>query len=221
MELHVRFTVDATYCQRALDELGSMLTSQERAFLRRWHHRFPAAALVRGLCIFGIAVCTVGIGLSAFNALGCGLHETMTPTLWMLAFLLFLAAFESLRRSSEKLLNWMHVRTLERAGRRGPQRAMRFVRQARHHAPFEAGYSLQGDLLTYSRFKDGHWQHVWHRHLAKHCKHGMAIQGDYVIAIFARDTALFPSIVVLSNGSDELPAALNALGLHTTRLETN
>jgi hypothetical protein len=138
----------------------------------------------------------------------------------MSAFLLFIVAFETLRRFSEKLSNWMHARTLERAGRRGPLRAVRFIRQARRLVPFEADFSLQGDLLTYSRNKDGRWQHAWHRQMTKFCQHGVAMQSPHVIAIFARSCALFPSVVILSDGSDELPLALSALGLRTVQFET-
>lgn len=197
-----------------------MLTRQECAFLQRWHDRLPSAALVRGLCVFGTVVCAFGFGLSAFEVFSAGSHATRFFILWMSVFLIFIVAFETMRRLSEKLSEWIHVRTLERAGRRGPVRAVRFIRQARRLVPFEADFSLQGDLLTYSRNKDGRWQHAWHRQLTKFCQYGVAMRGHHVIAIFARSTALFPSVVILSNGSDELPLALNALGLRTVQIET-
>jgi hypothetical protein len=210
MDLHVRFAVDPGHCQRALDEVGAMLVRQERAFLQRWYGRWPSAALVRGLSVFGMVVSGVGLGLSAMTNL----------TRWMPIFLVFIVAFEALRRFSEKLLGWMYARSMERAGRRGPLRAVRFVRPALRLAPFDADFSMQGDLLTYSRNKDGRWEKAWHRHLAKFSRHGVAMQGHHVIAIFARSTALFPSVVILSDGSDELPLALRALGLRTVWFET-
>ncbi len=50
--------------------------------------------------------------------------------------------------------------------------------------------------------------------------HVRFMQGHYVIAIFANSTSLFPSIVILSNGSHELPLALSALGFSTVKIET-
>jgi hypothetical protein len=87
------------------------------------------------------------------------------------------------------------------------------VRAARRLVPFELDYDLKGDLLVYSRGKDGAWRLVWHRVLRKFQPHGLAVQSASVTAIFRRPSSLVPSVVILQQSREWPATVLREIGI--------
>ena len=205
--MSARFIVDAAHCQRAEDELCAMLQRQEHAFHERWYRGNWFRRVPRILRVIGIALSLLGLTLCLFLRTG---DPNPQSSAWAVTiFCAFALFFIFLPRLTRRVQSW----SLRMADKRARRNAKRLVRIAWRLVPFEANYDLRGDLLVYTRGKDGEWQIGWNRKLSKFRDHGLVIQGRSVTAIFRRHSSLLPSVVILQDTPDWLGHALHGLGM--------
>jgi hypothetical protein len=210
METKIRFMVDAAHCNRAADELNAILREQERAFVTRWHSSKLMSAAVKtaraagmSLSVLGLALCS---GLLYFDTRSWSTQ----PSIWFIpTFVAVFPIFLFQPRIERRVREW----SLGRADRRARRNAERAVRAARRLAPFEADYDLKGDLLVYSRGKDGAWRLTWSRMLRKFQPRGVAFQSASVTAIFRRSSSLVPSLVILQQSREWPASVLRGIGI--------
>jgi hypothetical protein len=213
METNTRFTVDATHCQRAEDELYAMLLRQDVAFAARWQSG-PAANVVFKIArVAGLLASLTGVALTlAFLVLGSP-SWAVPPDPWYLpifgAALVFFLVLPRIRPSLQASVRAWAQRVSEKSCRR---HAQRMVRDARRFAPFDAHYACKGSLLVYSREKDSQ-KIVWRRDLLKYRQRGLALRGTSVTAIFRRPGSFYPSVVILQDSSDWLTHVLQDAGI--------
>lgn len=217
MEANIRFTVDASHCQRAEEELYAMLLRQDLAFAARWQAGFSSIGNVgfKILRAAGILVSLLGLALTlTFYVLGTP-EWAVPPAPWCLPFfgasLVFFCWMPRLRPALQSSVGAWARRVSENSCRR---HAQRFVRNARRFAPFEAHYDFNGSLLTYSRDKDGR-RIVWQRDLRKYRDRGLAVRGANVTAIFRRPGSFFPPMVILQDSPDWLTPVLQEAGIQS------
>jgi hypothetical protein len=210
METKIRFIVDAAHCQRAADELNAILREQERAFVTRWHSSKLISAAVKTARAVGMSASALGLALCTFLLYFDTRSWSTQPSIWFSP--IFVAIFLVLLFQppiGRRIREW----SLGKADRRARRNAERAVRAARRLAPFELDYDLKGDLLVYSRGKDGAWRLVWHRVLRKFQPHGLAVQSASVTAIFRRPSSLVPSVVILQQSREWPATVLREIGI--------
>jgi hypothetical protein len=210
MEGKTRFIVDAAHCQRAADELNAILRQQERAFVARWHSSKLISAAVKTARTVGMSASVLGLALCTALLYFDTRSWSTQPSIWFIpifvAFFLVLLFQPPIGR---RIREW----SLGKADRRARRNAERAVRAARRLAPFELDYDLKGDLLVYSRGKDGAWRLVWHRVLRKFQPRGLAVQSASVTAIFRRPSSLVPSVVILQQSREWPATVLREIGI--------
>ena len=215
MNAHCRFTVDTALCDRAVDDLYAILRYQEFAFIERWYSGWFATTGIKALRIVGGLLSLFGLALCLLFALAEPLLLGDPRTLFaIVAFVGFVAVFFYIDRLHPTMKAW----SLARADKRSRRHADKLVSIARKLAPFEANFDLQGDLLVYSRGKNDAWIEAWNRKLGKFRRRGLAMHTANVTAVFRRPRSLFPSIVILRDGSDWLSQALQAIDFPATAL---
>jgi hypothetical protein len=210
METQTRFIVDAAHCQRAADELSAILSEQERAFVTRWYSSKLMNAAVKtaraagmSLAVFGLTLCA---GLLYFDTRSWSTQ----PSIWFIpTFVAFFLVLLFQPRIGRRFREW----SLWRADRRARRNAERAVRAARRLAPFEADYDLKGDLLVYSRGKDGAWRLAWSRMLRKFQPRGLAVQSASITVIFRRPLSLMPTVVILQQSREWPASVLGEIGI--------
>lgn len=208
METRCRFTVDTALCERAAADLYSILRHQEFAFIERWYSGWLATTGVKALRIIGGLLSLFGLALCLLFAFAEPLLLREPHTLFAIAaFIGFVALFFYIDRFHPTMKAW----SLALADKRSRRHAEKLVSIARKLAPFEANFDLHGDLLIYSRGKNDEWREAWNRRLSKFRRRGLAIHAANVTAVFRRRGSLFPSIVILRDGSDWLSRALHAI----------
>jgi hypothetical protein len=210
METKTRFIVDASHCQRAADELSGILREQERAFAARWHSGKLMSTAVKTARAVGMSLAVLGLALCAGLLYFDTRSWSTQPSFWFIPT--FVALFLALLlqpRLGRHTREW----SLGLADRRARRNAERAVRGARRLAPFEADYDLKGDLLVYSRGKDGAWRLIWSRMLGKFQPRGLAIQSASVTVIFRRPSSLIPSIVILQQSREWPASVLREIGI--------
>ena len=85
---------------------------------------------------------------------------------------------------------------------------------ARKRAPFQAQYSIKGDLIAYFCGKNDNWQQLWSRRLK-----GYAILGQHVAVLFRKPTSLYPMMLIMHEGDEAMKAVLQGLDLPHRKLE--
>jgi hypothetical protein len=219
MEANTRFTIDAAHCQRAEDELFTMLLRQDLAFQARWQFNSTANVAFNIARWAGIFASLFGLALTlAFLVLGSP-SWAVPPDPWHLplfgAGLVVFWLLPRLRPSLQASLQTWARRLSEKSSR---WQAARFVRGARRLAPFEAHYDFNGSLLIYSREK-GSRQIVWRRDLLKFRDRGLALRGTRVTAIFRSARSFDPPVVILQDNSDWLTRVLQETGIACVHVE--
>ena len=139
------------------------------------------------------------------------------PEPWTIPlFIAFIAVFVFQPQLTARIGEW----SLRQADKRARRHANKGLRQARKLAPYEADYDLKGDLLVYSRTKDGEWRFAWFQTLGKFRGRGIAIQGESITAVFDRPSSLMPSILILQRGRDWTGQVLQEVGVTLERTNT-
>jgi hypothetical protein len=210
METKTRFMVDAACCQRAADELNAILREQERAFVTRWHSSKLTRAVVKTARAAGMLLSVLGLALCVALRYFDTRSWSTQPSLWFIPiFVAFIPVFLFQPGIERRVLEW----ALGRADRRARRNAERAVRAARRLAPFAADYDLKGDLLVYSRGKDGAWRLAWSRMLGKFQARGLAIQSASITVVFRRRSSLIPSVVILQQNPEWPASVLREIGI--------
>jgi hypothetical protein len=210
METKTRFMVDAAYCQRAADELNAILREQERAFVTRWHSSKLTGAVVKTARVAGMLLAVLGLALCVALRYFDTRSWSTQPSLWFIPiFVAFIPVFLFQPAIERRVLEW----SLGRADRRARRNAERAVHAARRLAPFAADYDLKGDLLVYSRGKDGAWRLAWSRMLGKFQPRGLAIQSASITVLFRRRSSLIPSLVILQQNPEWPASVLHEIGI--------
>lgn len=209
-ELQFRLHVDAAHCDRAAEGLRAMAIFQYRSQVRRyenvgWFGRTRAVLLKLAPAIAALLV------VAACIAVGIGVVErTARVVFFGLAAVLLLEAvvFVRISRQPDGARTWLRTRFETFFGNRAAAQ-MRKVRQA---TPFEGVYDLRGDLLAYSRVKDGQWTPRWHRRLGKFRARGVALRTSGMLVVFSKPGSVVPAILVLTTDDGAVAAALREQG---------
>jgi hypothetical protein len=210
MEAKTRFTVDAVHCQRAADELYEMLWRQEREFLERYNSLGLVKRVPRVLSVLGLLLSIVALLLCVASLAFDSSMWWRRPETWAIPLFIALAVmFIFSARLRDRLQSW----AFRVAQRRARRRADKLVKVARNLAPYEADFDVKGDLLVYSRGKEGDWQLAWSRKLSKFRTRGVAVQASNVTAIFRKPRSFVPSIVILQTDPAWVREALQSAGL--------
>jgi hypothetical protein len=210
MEAKTRFTVDAVHCQRAADELYDMLWQQEREFLERYYSLGLVKKVPRVLSVLGLLLSIVALLLCVASLAFDSYMWWRRPEAWAIPLFIALALmFVFFARLRDRLQAW----TFQVVQRRARRRADKLVKVARKLAPYEAEFDVKGDLLVYSRGKDGNWQLAWSRKLSKFRNKGVAMQASSVTAIFRKRRSFVPSVVILQIDPTWVSEALQDAGV--------
>jgi len=210
METKIRFTVDADCCARAIEELYAMLLRQEVAFRDRWRANARIQFAQNFLRVVGMVLSLVGLGLAVWMLTQSRLSAYKISLVAI--FIAFFAILNFLPRWLPRLQSW----TARRSENRCRRRAQKSFKGALKLVPYEAEYDVKGDLVVYSRGKDGEWNVAWHRKLSKFRERGMALQSPNLTVIFRKPNSFLPEILILCGAQDWAGELLREVGISTT-----
>ena len=210
METKTRFTVDLDHCRRAADELYDIFRAQERVFVARWRLEGRLRVVVKIARALGMMLSLLGLILVCTLRFFDTRSWSTQPALWYIPlFLAFIVVMVFQPQLAARVREWSQRRSDNQARRLADKR----LRAARRLAPYEADYDLKGDLLIYTRCKDGEWRLAWFRALGKYRARGLAVQADSITAVFRRPSSLVPSILILQSDRDWTGQVLREAGV--------
>lgn len=197
--------IDSDQLDRVEQECFELLYQQRLRYNERW---FASMLVTRGipfLRLLGLSVSIFGLALSAFYLLyPSTCPKGFSAEGFLLFFILGSVLFYFLPRINARYHAW-----LKQLGQGGSRRmARRVVAQARKQVPFDAQYEINGDLIRYSRGRDGQWQQAWSRKLK-----GFALVGRNAVLLFRKPTSLIPTMLILHQDPEAMASILTGLGL--------
>ena len=209
-ELQFRLHVDAAHCDRAAQGLRTMAIHQYRSQVRRfeaigWFERMRAVLvkLSPAIAVLLLVLAVVAGSLGAMQRTSRGVLFGLTVLLLLeaIVFVLITLRFQGTN-------TWVRTRFETWFG----NRALAHMRKARQAAPFEAVYDLRGELLAYSRVKDGQWTLRWHRQLGKYRARGVCLRTPGLLVVFPKPGSVVPVVLVLTADDDTVAPAFRAQG---------
>ena len=208
-EWQFRLRVDEAHCERAAQGLRCMAQHQFRAQVERnervaWFKRLQQVArkIARPLAVL--------VFIAALVAARSGWQDQAARTIWFGLAAVLVAegmALWLLPRRADRIRAALRERFATFFG----NRAAAMLRKARRAAPFEAVYDLRGEQLTYSRIEKGQWAQHWHRQLGKFRARGVVLQTPGLLAVFPKPAAVVPAMIILTDESGGMAAAIRAL----------
>jgi len=197
--------VDSEQLDRVEQECSELLYQQRLSYNERW---YSSLLFTRGILFLrglGLSLSLIGIALNVYYLIDPG---SCPRWLFAEAYLLFFVVMGVFFYVLPRIQARIHAR-FKTAGRRGSQKlARRMVAQARKLLPFDAKVELTGDLISYSRGKDGQWKQIWSRK-----PKGFAVLGRNVALLFRKPTSLIPTMLVLHRDPEAMEPVLKHLGL--------
>ena len=209
-ELQFRLPVDTAHCDRAAQGLRAMAIFQYRSQVRR-HEGIGWLRRTRAVLVKLSPAIAVLLFVSAFIAGSiANVERSSRVAFFGLAVLLLLEAivFVLLTLRFQGTNTWVRTRFETWFG----NRALAHMRKARQAAPFEAVYDLRGELLAYSRIKDGQWTLRWHRQLGKYRARGVCLRTPGLLVVFPKPGSVVPVVLVLTADDDTVAPAFRAQG---------
>jgi hypothetical protein len=199
--------VDAALLDRVESECDAILWHQRQRYNQHWYQSRQFTRVTTGLRIFGLVVSGLGIAVSLYY-LVC--RQFLPQWLFLVFFVLAGIFFLFLPKLQARI-----VRRMQKAGRPACRRmARRYVGRARKRAPFEAEYTIRGDLVSCYREKDGLHKQAWSRRIR-----GYVFVGEHVALVFRKPSSLFPRMLILGSDPEALAAALDDLGIEHGRID--
>jgi hypothetical protein len=206
VESRIRLAVDAAYIERATEELFAMLLHQENGFRERWYGSPGFQRLQKVLRGVGLGVTLLGLALCLWYVIE--IRRSLFIEFSLALFIAFALIFFFVPQLLFKVRAW----GARQSELRCRTRARKVFRPALKLAPFEAEYDLKGDLVVYSRCKNGEWNVAWHRKLSKF-RTGVAMQSGRMTAIFRKPRSFLPAVVILHERPDQIGEVLSAAGI--------
>lgn len=195
--------VDSGFLEKVEQECYQILLKQRLLYNERWYSSTIFQKTISILRLTGGLFSILGVLVSVFYLV----YPSVCPK-WFLAelyVLFFIIAglfFYFLPRIQARML----PRLKNSGGKICRFMARRSVATAKKLVPYEAEYTIEGDLTTYCRGKDGGRQQVWSRRLK-----GFAILGKHATLFFRKPTSLQPTILILHGDNEILESVLTEL----------
>lgn len=203
MKLKIKNDIDHSFIDRAEEEAFQILLNQNLSFSARWNSKVRPILRKLGmlLSLFGMmfsifVIASIG---PEFRASVC-LDSSMAKLMWYALFCAVLFfIFYFLPNSKDYRPSWskkLAIKTCQRSARQ-------CVKNAKSAAPFEAEYEVNGDSISYYRWKDNIRELVWTKKFK-----GIAIHGTLVTLFFNKWTSVSPIMVILHQNFDEFEPVL-------------
>jgi len=197
--------IDKALLDQVEVECFEMLYQQRLLYNERWLSALLFIKTHSVLRLLGLVLSMLGVLLSVFYLVyPSACPKWFFAEAYLLLFILSGVLFYYLPRIQAGYHAWF-----KKAGKRGCQKlARRLIAGARKQVPFDAKYQITGDLIRYSRGKDGQWQQAWSRK-AK----GFALLGQNVTLLFRKPTSLIPTMIILHHDCDAMESVLKDLDM--------
>jgi len=197
--------IDSEQLDRVEQECSELLYQQRLSYNERWYSSLLFSRGIVFLRRLGMSLSLIGIALNVYYLVDPG---SCPRWLFAEAYLLFFVVMSVFFYVLPRIQARIHAR-FRTAGRRGSQKlARRMVAQARKRLPFDARIEVSGDLISYSRGKDGRWERIWSRK-----PKGFAVVGRNVALLFRKPTSLIPIMLVLHRDPEAMEPVLKQLGI--------
>jgi len=214
MTVNIRFAIDQAFISQAEEEAYQVLMAQYGVYYDNWNSRIRPKLRMFGLLVtlFGlvISVLTIVYLKVTYSNAACVDVSTLQLLIYIGVLLILGGVFYFLPKQRKSIPNW----AMKSATKNFKKIAHTCVKQAKKLVPFEAEYHIDGESISYYRFRNGERQLVW----AKKLK-GVAVHSKSITLFFKKRTTLSPIMVVLHRDFNQLKPALEQQNIEFIQLE--
>ncbi|HEY5601713.1 MAG TPA: hypothetical protein VIM41_01240 [Gammaproteobacteria bacterium] len=203
--ISIKSLVDSSLIDKVEQECYQILLQQRLLYNERWYSSMLFTKSTSLLRLIGVLVSSLGVLVCVFYLV----YPSSCPK-WFFAelYLLFFIAtgwlFYFLPRIEIRII----TRLKNAGGKSCKNMARRLIAKAKKLVPYDAEYTIKGDLITYYRGKNNNWQQVWSRRLK-----GFAIVSKHAILLFRKPTSIQPTMLILYENNEIMESVLKELGV--------